>query len=286
MSMPQYPIVIHWEGPFTVVAVAAKTGEDNCGLYQIYSNHFVHGQNTLLYIGKAQDQSFAERIGQHQYWLNEESGVEVYLGRLDPSCYRDEPPDWTDWRLAVSQAEALTIYWHSPPYNSHYIRGYSPGPISIRNDGSLNKLKPEYPHGRALVGPNAGNRLVVTFTVEGSLRGGGESEEGWKKRCRCLARAALDAGQVPLPVSSPVKIIARFFVSEAARAHDLDNMLKLLIDAIGASGFFSPSKTGGIASEWNTDDGLVYALDAAKSVVKDGARTEVELWWEDRGPVA
>jgi hypothetical protein len=45
--------------------VRAKVGEDDYGLYQIYAHHLVFGSGALVYIGKAQEQTFGVRIAQH-----------------------------------------------------------------------------------------------------------------------------------------------------------------------------------------------------------------------------
>ncbi len=60
-------IEIEWEGPFTFTDVSEKhySKEINYGLYCIYGNHATSGPETLLYIGKACDQTFAGRMKQH-----------------------------------------------------------------------------------------------------------------------------------------------------------------------------------------------------------------------------
>ena len=39
--------------------------------------------------------------------------------------YEHDPPYWSDWENVLKDAEALTINWHSPPYNSRNIETYN-----------------------------------------------------------------------------------------------------------------------------------------------------------------
>jgi hypothetical protein len=123
---------------------------------------------------------------------------------------------------------------------------------------------------------------LARFTVPGSPSGfgerGGDPYE-WRIRCRDVARAAF-AG-LPLPLSQPVKVRCVFRVLRKARAHDLDNLVKPLIDALSAAGLFPESKSGGRKSEWNRDDSWVYALDVEKELVDERGETEVEVFLQE-----
>ena len=121
--------------------------------------------------------------------------------------------------------------------------------------------------------------LVSRFTVPGSPMARGEAgadEEGWKRHCRDEAQAAHST--VTRPITQPVKLVCHFHVLRQAKQHDIDNLIKNLIDAIGAGGFFAPSKKGGTRSQWNTDDNVVFAIEATKDIVDENPRTDVELW--------
>lgn len=121
-------------------------------------------------------------------------------------------------------------------------------------------------------------RHVVTFEVPGSPSGFGEPGGGpteWRNRCRDAARAALEGASIP--VGCPVKLVVQFAVLRRARAHDIDNLLKPLIDALGAAGLFPSRAAGGRPSEWNTHDSWVYAIDAQKELVDERAYTRVEI---------
>ena len=113
-------LTIEWVGPFSLDYVIDElNGKDDYGLYQIYGTHIVYGASSLLYIGKAEGLTFSQRFSQHRSeWLSEEEGVSIRIGRIASADYAYDPPDW---RKVLRDAEALTIYWHSPAYNSSNI---------------------------------------------------------------------------------------------------------------------------------------------------------------------
>ncbi|MDI1437510.1 hypothetical protein [Polyangium sorediatum] len=129
------PVQIVWQGPFTLAAAIASSTAPSKGVYQIYGQHIVFGPNSLLYVGMTDGQTFGARLAQHRdRWLVHEDDVTIRLGvvaDLDSSA-----------RLA--DIEALTIWWHSPPYNSKNIWTYGGGPLRIQNLGARGRLHPEY----------------------------------------------------------------------------------------------------------------------------------------------
>lgn len=64
---------ISWEGPFTAEDVVSLNKDWDYGIYQIYGTHNIFGADSLLYIGKAMEQTFADRIVQHEHWIQWES---------------------------------------------------------------------------------------------------------------------------------------------------------------------------------------------------------------------
>ena len=70
--MNNYTININWEGPLNMEDVIARknnggNGADgwagcDSGVYQIYGPHILHRDGTLLYVGKAPNQTFSERL--------------------------------------------------------------------------------------------------------------------------------------------------------------------------------------------------------------------------------
>jgi len=72
----QETIRIKWEGPYSFKEVIEdrmfNSEAMDFGVYQLYGCHPVYGSNVLLYIGKAQDQTFSKRISQHGLEYNED----------------------------------------------------------------------------------------------------------------------------------------------------------------------------------------------------------------------
>jgi len=125
--------------------VECATGDDDYGVYQVYGQHLVFGPGSLLYIGLAAKQSFAQRLKQHRPWLDHENDVSVRLGRLHPDDYGDDDPTegWPKWSALVRSVESLLIFWHSPPYNSSSIVRYDGPPLHVQNWGDRGALVPE-----------------------------------------------------------------------------------------------------------------------------------------------
>lgn len=114
-------IEIYWEGPFTVEEVEKKMDKSvDYGLYQIYGHHEVHGPQSLLYIGMANQMMFGERFKQHSNWLKFESDqVSIYLGYLGSKVSPEIKDD--DWEKLIAISEKLIIHYCSPPYNTQHL---------------------------------------------------------------------------------------------------------------------------------------------------------------------
>ncbi|MBI3615031.1 MAG: hypothetical protein HY211_00770 [Candidatus Omnitrophica bacterium] len=139
---------IRWDGPIPVEDVLRlndnNDNSDDYGLYQIYGQQIVYGSGVLLYIGKAEAQTFGGRFRQHvKEWLNHEEGVFVRIGRIASEDYAHEPPDWPDWKRLLADVEALEIYRHSPSYNSKSICEYAGQPLHLINEGDRGSLVAE-----------------------------------------------------------------------------------------------------------------------------------------------
>jgi len=152
MTIIQRQLVrINWDGPFTVEQVKNRDYVEATehGIYQIYGNHVIFGPNSLLYIGKAEDQSFSCRIGQHLDWLINFEGISIYLGTINDEDFAFEPEDdrWTEWRQLLRKVESYTIWWHSPPCNSSNINTHSlqnTDTLHVQNWGKIGRLSFEY----------------------------------------------------------------------------------------------------------------------------------------------
>ena len=68
-------------------------------------------------------------------WLKEEEGVFIHVGRIASEDYDEQ---------ARKDAEALTINWHSPAYNSSNIETYNGQRLKVVNRGEYRDLKTEY----------------------------------------------------------------------------------------------------------------------------------------------
>lgn len=127
MTEPLDVIEIAWDGPFGVEDVVSRMhGAADYGIYQLYGTHSVHGADSLLYIGKAQERSFGQRLREHQNeWTEwEASGVTAYLGRLGGTTVMTKDR-WPEWEDQIARAERLLIYFCSPPYNSSGVKTFS-----------------------------------------------------------------------------------------------------------------------------------------------------------------
>ena len=60
---------IEWTGPFSRADVLKMRGKNDYGLYLIEGHYALHGCRGALYLGKACQQTYGVRIGQHWFWL-------------------------------------------------------------------------------------------------------------------------------------------------------------------------------------------------------------------------
>jgi len=143
--MVQEEIIIHvqWEGPFSLNQLTDLDEASDYGIYQIYGTHPVYGSNVLLYIGKAELQTFRARIGQESWAYNQDSQrISIYVGRLAGS----ETPEGDAWNQQISDIEKLLIYAHGPAYNSSNIstiKDHQFRSLHILNWGQHRDLLPE-----------------------------------------------------------------------------------------------------------------------------------------------
>jgi len=116
------------------------------GIYQIYGDHPVYGENTLLYIGQTKDQVYSQRLKQHGYF--EKSHIHS-LRRLHLSYFSKTGDINQENRLDfIDLTEKLLINAHFPAYNSQEIKDaidkeYFKNEILIMNWGERGKLLPE-----------------------------------------------------------------------------------------------------------------------------------------------
>jgi len=157
-------ISIGWDGPYTLEEIGLQ--EDSLkyslkkdtqlnneakdyGVYQIYGHHPIYGANVLLYIGKAQDQTFAKRISQEGWEYNEDAyNIRIYIGRI----YNNTKTNRTEiWDTYIDSAERMLIYAHEPARNSSNILNITKNEdklkelenVRIFNYGNYRSLMPE-----------------------------------------------------------------------------------------------------------------------------------------------
>ena len=134
-------VTIEWEGPLTIEEVRPLNKDEDYGLYQIYN------RDKLLYIGKAEEISFSARLENHEILRKvEDKDAKIRIGRIAVEDYEDEPENnrWTDWRRLLQDVEALQIFKHKPPENTHNTQTYNGPPLYVVNKGKLGDLKAEY----------------------------------------------------------------------------------------------------------------------------------------------
>jgi hypothetical protein len=140
-ATPERHVTVEWEGPLHVDEVLKKNDPAvDRGIYQIYGNHLVFGAGVLLYVGRALESTFGKRFVKHRAWIREESDdVAIRLGRIQGVAVAE-----SHWHKLAEDLEALTIYWHSPPYNSDCINDYKGAPLRVQSWRNRGSLLPEY----------------------------------------------------------------------------------------------------------------------------------------------
>ncbi len=121
-------IRLGWRGPFKLFGedipeIEQLTNSETArGVYQIYGSHPIYGRNVLLYIGKACDQTFRQRLIQHDLhdWTSDPCNLEIYIGRLLVDGSKDLTNE--EWATLISVAEGLLIHAHCPAFNSVNIQ--------------------------------------------------------------------------------------------------------------------------------------------------------------------
>lgn len=153
--MNQHEIKIDWTGPFTLDEVIENLtdggGKDNnwdgedYGIYQIYGKHILCLKNTLLYVGIALGQTFAQRFNQHKPWLIKEEDINIYVGRIYDSEKHTEKNNWATWQKDIELAEKIMIYKYAPNYNSRELTSepdFSPyDKVRLIHLGKRNRLE-------------------------------------------------------------------------------------------------------------------------------------------------
>lgn len=121
-------INLFWEGPYSYDQILDMDGLSDYGIYQIYGTHSVYGSDTLLYIGRANDQTFKSRFSQSDrqhmddIWSDNTVSIRIHTGRIHV-LNGEEPLGNSEWGKQIDFAERLLIAANSPAYNAQGVWG-------------------------------------------------------------------------------------------------------------------------------------------------------------------
>ena len=111
-----------WSGPYSVEEALQALNDEGLdyGVYQIYGTHLVYGTDVLLYVGKAEQQTFRSRLTQHAAeWMRAESNAHrltvpcrTPCGRADARRSHVESPDCPRGAAAYLRAYACVQCGH------------------------------------------------------------------------------------------------------------------------------------------------------------------------------
>jgi hypothetical protein len=136
-------IHISWSGPYNLNDIKKLNEDIDFGIYQIYGSHPLYGNDVLIYIGKAQAQTFYTRIKQEGWEnTNDPNTIKVYIGRLIGKKSVSE----SEWDTQINLAEKLLIFSHAPALNSSNLNSLPEKElveITVFNWGSHRQLYPE-----------------------------------------------------------------------------------------------------------------------------------------------
>ena len=116
------------------------------GIYQVYGDHPVYGENALLYIGKAREQTYSARLSQHDDFIYTHLST---FRRLHLSYFlKSDDINYDNWGESIDLVEKVLINSHCPAYNAQDVKGILDDKtigkdVLILNWGARGKLLPE-----------------------------------------------------------------------------------------------------------------------------------------------
>ena len=156
-------IHIDWQGPFTEKEARDLDGAQDFGLYQWYGHHPVYGLNSLLYIGKAEKQTFGQRLRQENWEHWNPEVTTIYVGRISS----DTPLDVKEWERQINLAERIIIFSHSPAFNTASLNNIrhdkSEDDVRVFNWGMRRCLLPEVSISRWTGGGRFGHKMPANI---------------------------------------------------------------------------------------------------------------------------
>lgn len=153
-----------WEGPYTHDEALQLNSESDYGLYQFYGDHLVYGHDVLLYLGKAELQTFGRRISQHNWELWTSSPTQIYVGKISSIS----PLGNEEWVKQICLSEKIILQSHTPTFNSSNLNaiGHKEGDVRVLNWGRRKQLLPEISISRWEGEYAVGNKLRQSFSVQ------------------------------------------------------------------------------------------------------------------------
>ena len=114
------------------------------GLYQVYGDHHIYGDDTLLYIGKAVEQTFGNRMRGHPDFdaCQIAKYKRLHLGYF---CDLDDVSQ-NNWKDVIDEVEPILIKSHMPALNGVDVKVFLDKPntnILVFNWNERGKLLPE-----------------------------------------------------------------------------------------------------------------------------------------------
>jgi len=120
------------------------TTDKDFGVYQVYGNHPVYGEDILLYIGKAQAQTYSTRLNGHTDFDASQVSKFTRL-HLSYFCRADDLTE-KNWGEAIDIVEKVLIKAHMPALNGTDVKKFLDASIPnilIFNWGDRGLLLPE-----------------------------------------------------------------------------------------------------------------------------------------------
>ncbi len=139
-------IYIDWDGPYSFDELdELDDRSSDYGIYQVYGNHPLYGEEVLLYLGTTDEGTFAHKLrAEREYWEAEPEfhPLSLYVGRLAGLS----TPSGEVWAQEIDLAARLLIYAHAPAFNGREV-GANPDPdladLHLINWGNYRDLAPE-----------------------------------------------------------------------------------------------------------------------------------------------
>jgi len=151
METKQVKVInIQWEAmTFDYKEIIKLNREVDYGLYQIYGHHPAYGDNALLYIGIAKDNTFAQRLHNRGEFMESTARPKIIsLGWIceDNDLTKSLKIEHKEWKKLISDCERLLLKTHTPAFNSQISKSLRKDidyELLIINWGDYMRLLPE-----------------------------------------------------------------------------------------------------------------------------------------------